>query len=294
MKLDDPLNPEISVIVCSYNLRRFLCSTIDTILAQKDIELEIIVIDGASTDGTASELPTIKGITWISEPDLGYADAFLKGLRLAKAKYITQCAISDGYLDDYWLHKAVAYLESNQEITAVWGFPRGMSESGELGQVSYLELFNSEPLHGAAFFEYWLSTGFWMPEGNLVAHRHAFDYCFPVEAIENKQIDCWLEFNYRFHSAGFLAGCIKDVVSYGRAHVDSIGQSSAKNGLGKIWTTEYEKRLKKFRRRLLIRGSTHIFTSPDGRPKLERAQDGLLRGLAKYLKIRFAIFFAGW
>lgn len=272
------------MIVCSRNLRRFVKSTLSTILDQKDIRSEIIVIDGASTDGTLSELASINGITWISEPDLGYADAFLKGLKLAGGEFVTQCAISDGYLDTFWLSKAVTYLREYQELAAVWGFPRYMSESGEVGAVSYSDLYNSEALIGVDFFEYWLRTGFWMPEGNLVAHRSVIESCFPVEAIENPNLDPWLEFNYRFHSSGFLAGSLRQVASYGRIHSDSIGQSSTQNGLGRAWASRYWDNCQRFRYKLLIRGFEHRFKLPDGRHRSVWDDKGRFKKASMYLR----------
>jgi glycosyltransferase involved in cell wall biosynthesis len=69
--------------------------TLDSILAQTHVDIELIVIDGASTDGTVEILegyrssPAERGITTlVSEPDKGIYDAMNKGLALATGEII--------------------------------------------------------------------------------------------------------------------------------------------------------------------------------------------------------------
>ncbi|WP_374949692.1 glycosyltransferase family 2 protein [Mucilaginibacter sp.] len=82
--------PTLSVITVVYNNARDVERTILSVLNQTYGQIEYIVIDGASTDGT---LDSIKGyesrITkFISEPDKGIYDAMNKGLKLATGDYV--------------------------------------------------------------------------------------------------------------------------------------------------------------------------------------------------------------
>ncbi len=82
--------PKISIITIVRNGMPFVEQTVDSVLGQSYSNLEYIVIDGGSTDGT---LDIIKfheaGITkWISEKDEGIAAAFNKGLSFATGDYI--------------------------------------------------------------------------------------------------------------------------------------------------------------------------------------------------------------
>lgn len=81
---------KISVITPSYNQAKFIGTTIDTVHSQQgQFELEHIVVDGGSTDGTQDILRRYgSSIRWISEKDEGQADALNKGLAMASGDVI--------------------------------------------------------------------------------------------------------------------------------------------------------------------------------------------------------------
>lgn len=77
--------PRISVVTPSLNQAPFIEQTLRSVLDQNYPNLEYIVIDGGSTDGTVDILRRYESRVehWISEPDLGQADAINKGLAMA-------------------------------------------------------------------------------------------------------------------------------------------------------------------------------------------------------------------
>lgn len=87
---DQGTHPKISVITIVRNGMPFVEQTIDSVLGQRYSNLEYIVIDGGSTDGTVEIIKIHEsGITkWVSEKDEGIADAFNKGLSFATGDYI--------------------------------------------------------------------------------------------------------------------------------------------------------------------------------------------------------------
>ena len=82
--------PKISVITIVRNGRQFIEQTIKSVLGQSYGNMEYIVIDGVSTDGTVDIIKSYESeITkWVSEKDEGIADAFNKGLSYATGDYV--------------------------------------------------------------------------------------------------------------------------------------------------------------------------------------------------------------
>jgi len=90
--------PLVSIITPSLNQARFIEETILSVKRQDYPNIEHIVIDGGSTDGTLDILRKYdKEIIWISEPDKGQSDAINKGIRLARGEIIGWLNSDDTY-----------------------------------------------------------------------------------------------------------------------------------------------------------------------------------------------------
>lgn len=97
MTTDRPL---ISVIVPSFNQGRYIEETISSILGQSYPRIELIVIDGGSTDETGSIIAKYRDSIayYVSEPDRGQADAINKGFRAAKGDILAWLNSDDMYM----------------------------------------------------------------------------------------------------------------------------------------------------------------------------------------------------
>ena len=81
-------NPLISVVTVSYNAVSTIEQTIISVLNQMYFNIEYIIIDGGSTDGTVDIIKRYddKIAYWQSEPDRGIYDAMNKGILQAKER----------------------------------------------------------------------------------------------------------------------------------------------------------------------------------------------------------------
>ena len=101
--------PLISIVVSTYNGARFIAAQIDSLLQQTYRNLEIIVTDDASTDGTAAILSgyasDARFTIQLHADNVGFIKNFERGLRLAKGAYIALCD-----QDDIWLPEKIEQL----------------------------------------------------------------------------------------------------------------------------------------------------------------------------------------
>lgn len=91
--------PRITVVTPSYNQARFLEACLSSILDQQYPNLEYIVIDGGSTDGSVEIIKKFEKhlAYWISEPDAGHYDAVNKGFRRATGEILAWLNSDDMY-----------------------------------------------------------------------------------------------------------------------------------------------------------------------------------------------------
>ena len=112
--------PRISIITPSFNQAPFIEETLLSVLNQQYPNLQYIVVDGASTDGTVDTLERYRHRLdhLIIEPDGGQTEAINKGLRLADGKMIAWLN-SDDLFGPGTLHRmALAWLESGADLLA--------------------------------------------------------------------------------------------------------------------------------------------------------------------------------
>jgi glycosyltransferase involved in cell wall biosynthesis len=114
--------PTISVIVPSFNQGRFLGRTLISILDQNYENLELIIIDGGSTDETPSVIKKYeKSIAyWVSEPDNGQSHALNKGLARATGDIFAWQNSDDLYLPGAFAAVAGAF-QAHPHIAACYG-----------------------------------------------------------------------------------------------------------------------------------------------------------------------------
>lgn len=113
--------PLASIVMPSLNQGEFIRRSIDSVLGQDYAPVELIVIDGGSTDSTVDILRTYGDrIRWVSEPDGGQTPAINKGFRMTTGEIIGWVNADDLYLPGA-LSTGVDYLEAHPDVDLVYG-----------------------------------------------------------------------------------------------------------------------------------------------------------------------------
>lgn len=113
---------KVSIITATLNRASTLVRAISSVKRQTYDNIQHIVVDGASTDGTTSlVLPMLESKDiFQSEPDVGIYDALNKGLRLADGDIVAFLHSDDLYYDDHVISRVVEIFSDNS-VDVVYG-----------------------------------------------------------------------------------------------------------------------------------------------------------------------------
>lgn len=123
--------PRISIITPSYNQAKFLEQTILSVLDQDYPDIEYIVMDGGSTDGSVEIIKKYAGKLehWESVKDKGQADAINKGFARASGDIVAWLN-SDDFYHPRALRSAVQVFDENPDVVLVYGNMLAVDENG--------------------------------------------------------------------------------------------------------------------------------------------------------------------
>jgi glycosyltransferase involved in cell wall biosynthesis len=162
---------KISIITVTYNSEQALASAIESVLQQTYPDIEYIIVDGNSQDGTVSIIKNYipvfgERLKWVSEPDKGIYDAMNKGIKMATGKIV-------GVLnsDDFYNHpdaiETIAQVFDDTTIDACFADVRFVKPNRLDKTVRY---YSSAKFHPGRF-----RWGFMPAHPTFFVHRKYFE-----------------------------------------------------------------------------------------------------------------------
>lgn len=114
--------PLITVVTVVYNAVDVIEKTINSVLNQTYANIEYIIVDGNSTDGTIDIIKKYedKISYWVSERDNGIYDAMNKGIRLAKGEWLNFMNAGDVFFDANSIENAISELQKDSDADVIY------------------------------------------------------------------------------------------------------------------------------------------------------------------------------
>ncbi len=128
--------PLVTVITPSFNQVDYIGYTINSVLQQSYPNVELLVFDGASTDGTVERLASYQDerLKWVSEPDRGQSHAINKGLQQAAGGILTYLN-SDDLLTPDAIEQVVMRFQADKQTDLIYGDCQFIDATGSPVQV---------------------------------------------------------------------------------------------------------------------------------------------------------------
>ena len=124
--------PLVSIVTPSYNMARYLPQTLESVLSQDYPNIEYIVMDGGSTDGTLEILESYKDrLRYLSAPDRGAADAVNRGFAISHGTIVAWLNADDTYLPGA-VTAAVCRLVTEPDTAAAYGQAYWVDDRGAI------------------------------------------------------------------------------------------------------------------------------------------------------------------
>jgi glycosyltransferase involved in cell wall biosynthesis len=187
------MTPSISIVVPTLNQGEFIEETLASIAGQQWPKLELIVIDGGSTDNTRTVVENYRHVVthFVSEPDRGQAQAINKGMRLARGSILAWLNSDDYYLP-LALARAAHALGDLSRPRLVYGDCLMLFEEQGSAKVARVKPLDRQTLKTESLITqpsaFW-TRDVWEKTGGLTEKYHfVLDWDFWVRAAEHAEL----------------------------------------------------------------------------------------------------------
>ncbi len=197
--------PKVTVITVTYNAAVYIEQTIKSVAEQNYPNLEYIIIDGGSNDGTVDIIKKYQQFVtyWISEPDKGIYDAMNKGIDQATGKWINFMNAGDSFFEKGTVKKVIE--STNIDVALIGG--DAYLIDGDYKRYDHREglsaIFNGMPCSHQTLFT-----------STAIMKNYQFDLNFRISADYDFVLKCHIHgYKFKFLDfpiANYLLGGISD------------------------------------------------------------------------------------
>lgn len=212
--------PFVTIITSSYNQANYICETVDSILSQDYPNIEYLILDDSSTDGTPEKLAAYGDkIKWETLAEkTPQTPTINKGWRMTKGEIITWLNSDDTFYPGA-ITKIVEYFESHPETGIVFGDSMFTEADGT-------NLFSSEPMPDFSFRDYVLNCINVITQPSAFIRRDVIEKIGDLDESYNYIMDWdfWLR-----AGLSFKIEYVPELLSTYRLHPNSKSVAEAKN-----------------------------------------------------------------
>jgi len=221
-KVASPDSPLVSIITVVFNGEKYLEETIRSVIEQDYSNVEYIIVDGGSSDGTFNIIKKneSKISKWASEPDEGISDAMNKGIRMSSGDIIGIIHSDDFYADPTVLKRVADVFSSNPEIKALYGIQDFIDPAS--GKTLLTWGRNADPSE--------IKKRMYIPHPTLFVRREVYD------EIGLFRLDYKFAMDYEFairltkhtkpYFLDYKIACMRDMGTSGRQYRNAFSESA--------------------------------------------------------------------
>lgn len=192
------IKPLISVVTVSYNAATTIEQTILSVLNQTYDNVEYIIIDGGSTDGTVDIIKKYadKIAYWVSEPDNGIYDAMNKGVLASTGEWLIFMNAGDTFFNENVLEKMVKHLNDKfrilrGNIIRIYNLIGVKSCGVTSQQPDLIDMFDNTFHHQACLIQrsLFIDFGLYSTDFRLVSDWKFFFDCTILHHVPSRYVD---------------------------------------------------------------------------------------------------------
>ncbi|WP_223069566.1 glycosyltransferase family 2 protein [Paenibacillus caui] len=203
--------PLVSIVTPSFQQAKFIEETIESVRAQTYPNIEHIVVDGGSTDGTVDTLKRLScsedRFRWISEQDRGQSNAINKGLKMAQGEIIGWLNSDDTY-EPHAVELAVTALQEHES----WGMVYGKADYTD-EKSRFIRPYPVEPFERQRLYE-----GCIICQPAAFMRKHVMDELGGIDEYFHFCMDYELWMRISNH---YPVGFIPELLAHSRLHDES-------------------------------------------------------------------------